>query len=172
MISITGHTSGIGKRLEQYFSSTGSVVLGFSKSNGYDIKIPESRKKIVAESADCSIFINNAYQNYDRSQMEMLNDIFISWKNDPDKLIINISSRWTTEKNNPYCTTKLELDTFCTENIYSLPRIINLKPGLIDTPRVKFINNKKMNAESLINVLDFALKNKNEFVIHSVTFGI
>ena len=44
-IALTGHTNGLGAEILKYFSSNHSI-LGFSRSNGYDIKSPADRKKL------------------------------------------------------------------------------------------------------------------------------
>jgi NADP-dependent 3-hydroxy acid dehydrogenase YdfG len=68
-IGITGHTSGIGKGLFDYFLSKNCEVIGFSKDNGYDISIKDNRKKIIEDTKDCDLFFNNAYSEY--SQLEL-----------------------------------------------------------------------------------------------------
>jgi hypothetical protein len=88
-VAITGHTKGIGHGLYNFFSPT---VKGFSRTNGYDINSFNDRYKIITESSDCDIFINNAHSNF--GQTYMLLDLFQEWKN-LDKTIINIGSRVT-----------------------------------------------------------------------------
>jgi short-subunit dehydrogenase len=86
-IAITGHTRGIGKAL---FDTLGvdNEVIGFSKSTGYDIST--DRAKIVKESLDCDVFINNAYCG--SSLLALFEDIFAYWKDDPSKSIVNVGS--------------------------------------------------------------------------------
>jgi nucleoside-diphosphate-sugar epimerase len=88
-VAITGHTKGIGYGLYNFLSPT---VKGFSRTNGYDINSFDDRRKIISESADCDIFINNAHFNF--GQIYMLLDLFREWKN-LDKTIINIGSQVT-----------------------------------------------------------------------------
>lgn len=88
-VAITGHTRGIGDGLYKFFNTD---VKGFSKSTGYDINSFNDRCKIISESADCDIFINNAHSNF--GQTCMLIDLFREWK-DLDKSIINVGSRVT-----------------------------------------------------------------------------
>jgi len=90
--ALTGHTEGIGLGLYQRL---GSNTLGFSRRNGYDIKIKEDRQRIVNEIKDCDVFINNATAGF--SQVLMLIDLFKEWK-DLDKTIINVGSRVTEIK--------------------------------------------------------------------------
>ena len=62
-IAITGHTKSLGKALFEFLSQKHEII-GFSRSNGYDIKSPFDRKKIVKESKDCDIFINLVHNYY------------------------------------------------------------------------------------------------------------
>jgi len=164
-IAITGHTKGLGQGLFNYFQS--HTVIGFSRSNGYDIALPNIRAKILEEIYDCDVFINNAYNNFDDSQLHLLRNVYNLWEG-KDKTIINVSSRYTNglEK---YCKDKEQLDLFCKSKEFSKPYIINLKPGLIGTERVKNIPGKRMSVEEVVSVLDFALN--SNFKIHSITFG-
>jgi len=59
-IAITGHTSGIGKALYNYYSAEHEVI-GFSRSNGYNL--PDSLSNVIKESKGCDLFINNCYAN-------------------------------------------------------------------------------------------------------------
>ena len=85
--ALTGHTEGIGLGLYQRL---GKSTLGFSRRNGYDIKIKEDRKRIINEIKDCDVFINNATDEF--GQVLMLIDLFKEWK-DLNKTIINVGSR-------------------------------------------------------------------------------
>jgi len=57
-IAITGHTSGIGKALYDYYSVNNEVI-GFSRSNGYNL--PNSLSDVIEESKGCDLFINSCY---------------------------------------------------------------------------------------------------------------
>ena len=87
MIAITGHTNGIGAEI---YSRFGPNSLGFSLSNGYDITVQSSRKKIIDAMRDCDVFINNAAAGY--GQVDLLIELFHEWK-DSQKLIVNVGSR-------------------------------------------------------------------------------
>ena len=88
--ALTGHTQGIGKRLFERLSPN---VIGFSKSTGYDITRPDDCRRIVAESLDCDVFINNAHRPY--SQTLIFINLIKEWKDREDKTIINVGSRIT-----------------------------------------------------------------------------
>lgn len=87
-IAITGHTTGIGKAIHDWFLGDADI-LGFSKSNGYDITNKDDRIKIINESMDCDVFINNAHQGF--GQVELLMEMFDTWRME-NKLIINIGT--------------------------------------------------------------------------------
>jgi hypothetical protein len=85
--AITGHTAGIGSKLFERLSPN---VIGFSLSSGYDITNINDRKKIITESKDCDVFINNATAEF--AQTLLFLELFNEWK-DQDKTIINVGSR-------------------------------------------------------------------------------
>lgn len=81
---ITGHTSGIGKELYNKLNS-----IGFSRSNGFDIRDKTHRAQIINDVVNCDVFINNAESNY--GQTELLVDYWKQYHNH-NKTIINIGS--------------------------------------------------------------------------------
>jgi nucleoside-diphosphate-sugar epimerase len=164
-IAITGHTQGLGKALYNHFRS--HTVIGFSRSNGYNIADLDNRNRILNEVKDADMFINNAYNNFDDSQLILLKDIYNLWKG-TDKIIVNVSSRYTTGPEK-YCKDKEQQDQFCKSKEFTLPYIINLKPGLIDTNRVKHIQGNRLTVEEVVATLDVALN--NSYKTHTITFG-
>jgi hypothetical protein len=164
-IVITGHTQGLGLAFYNHFQS--ETVVGFSRRNGYNISDPNARSKILNELEDSDIFINNAYNNFDDSQLILLKDAYNLWEG-KNKTIVNVSSRYTNGQEK-YCKDKEQQDLFCKSKEFALPYIINLKPGLIGTNRVKNIPGKRMSVEEVVSVLDFALN--SNFKVHSITFG-
>jgi NAD(P)-dependent dehydrogenase (short-subunit alcohol dehydrogenase family) len=169
-IVVTGHTKGIGKAIFDYFKLKEYDVVGFSRSTGYDISNPAHQQLIVSELENADIFVNNAYVNFDNSQLELLTMAFNKWRPDPSKLIINISSRAAGAMDNEYAASKEQLDQFCKSKLYNNPPIINIKPGLADTDRVKRIMGPRMTTSQLIEVLDFALTSSVK--IQSITFSV
>jgi nucleoside-diphosphate-sugar epimerase len=163
-IAITGHTSGIGQAFAKHFQS--HEVIGFSRSNGYDIADPDVRNRIISEITDVDVFINNAY--HDDSQLKLLTSVYDLWKG-KNKTIVNISSRYTTGPEQ-YCKDKELQDLFCKSKERTLPYIINLKPGLVDTPRVMHIPGERLSVNDVVAVLDVVLN--SNYKIHTVTFGL
>ena len=87
-VGITGHTSGIGKRLYERLSPN---AIGFSLSTGYNINNFNDRKRIIESSKDFDIFINNAPAEF--GQTLMFIELFQEWRDNPNKTIINVGSR-------------------------------------------------------------------------------
>lgn len=95
--AITGHTSGIGKCMYERLSNS---AIGFSLSSGYDITIKSDRQRIIEESKDCDVFINNAPVGF--SQTLLFLELFQEWRNNSNKTIINVGSRIAEIKALPY----------------------------------------------------------------------
>ena len=94
-IALTGHSKGLGKALFEFLSQKHEII-GFSRSNGYDIKSPFDRKKIIKESKDCDIFINLVHNYY--HQTDLLLELHKSWKG-LQKYIINIGTQAVNDEN-------------------------------------------------------------------------
>lgn len=167
-VIVTGHTKGIGKGIFEYFLNQDHKTLGFSRSTGFDISNVSDRNKILQEALDADIFVNNAFKDNDAGQLDMLKEIFQLWKNQ-NKTIINISSRAAGIMDTDYARSKLLQDKFCESVSFLNPTIINLKPGLTDTDRVRHINGHRMSVDNVVRILDFILN--NSLKIHSITFG-
>ena len=159
-ITITGHTSGIGKHLYHHLTKEHDVT-GFSLSNDFDISDPSDRIKIANYEYD--VFINNAYDYYDMgndAQFKMLEML------DTNKLIINISSMITdvtydkSEMELMYEADKKKLDNFCLGK-----RICNIKPNQMKT---RITNNQGQELSAISKIVDFIIDNP-EFYLHTVT---
>lgn len=160
-VGITGHTSGLGKALFDSFDA-----IGFSRSNGYDISHPDA---IVEMIDDCEIFINNAHNGF--NQVTLLYKIWKKWQDD-EKLIICISSNSSDGIKNrvhPYAIEKAALDRACEQlnNQKKLCKVMCIKPGWMDTPRVKLVTEKKIDIIHIRQIIDLSIdgwKNKTFFV--------
>ena len=90
IVSITGHTKGLGNHIFKSLSENHNVI-GLSTSNGYDIKDTDT---IIDSIKDSEVFINNAY--FKDCQSILFERLFNIWK-DTNKLIININSSIVNE---------------------------------------------------------------------------
>lgn len=103
-IYITGHTSGLGKNLYDFFANQQYEVIGFSKSNGYDIE--KNFQQIIDQVSNDGIFINNAYANGTQQKfVELLHDRI-------DKMIIcgSMASRRPDHSMPEYSKNKSQLE--------------------------------------------------------------
>lgn len=167
-VVITGHTRGIGKAIYEYFKKDSkNILIGFSKSTFCDISKEIDRQIILKELIDTDIFVNNAYNNDDDSQNILLEKCFKLWKT-KKKIIINVSSIASNWPINKYAIFKYKQDKFCQKNVYEYPRIINLRPGYVDTDMVRNKDRVKMVCEDVVTVLDYVLK--SNINIHDITF--
>jgi len=139
-IAITGHTAGIGKHLHDSFSHT-YKVLGFSRTSGYDISLDNTLKRIIEETEECEVFINNAY-HYD--QQTKLADMWMEAHRDKDHLIINMSSLasdpiFEIEKRMPYIVPyaeekhRLNAKTFAICDVRGKCKAMSVLLGIVDT---------------------------------------
>ena len=139
-VAITGHTRGIGKALAELYPEH----MGFSRSNGYDITVDDNLGKIITQSLDCDVFINNAYSG--NAQTKLFNMMFEQWKHDVSKTILNVVSGAQYDVSESlddpdykdYVQDKRELANIsCPGSIYDKKcRIINVSPGYVATDRV------------------------------------
>ncbi len=154
-VSITGHTKGIGNALLKVFEKNDFLVEGFSRTNGYDISNPLSRKEIISKSLDSDIFINNAFDH--EGQISLLKEIVDQWKN-TNKLIIHIGTKGiyipvkTPHEN--YLNSKREQQEYIISRFFKgSPRILNVKAGLIDTDINKQYDVEKLDVDAFAEMI-------------------
>jgi short-subunit dehydrogenase len=166
-VCITGHTRGIGQSLTTIFESNHHQVFGFSRSNGYDISDQTIRQKIVEQSLDADVFINNAYDAV--GQTDLLKILIDQWSG-TDKLIINISSKLSyypvgTENGvyDEYIKAKAEQNAIVKSKIFNCkPNIINVITGLVDTEMSSiFVSEHKISPMGLAMLIYDIVKYKN-----------
>jgi len=161
--AITGGTSGIGACI-----FTNTECQNFSRSTGYDIRTKSSRNDIINNIKDSvNVFVNNAFSNLNYfAQTEMLYDIAEHWRNEKDKIIVNISSI-NAELRNPrdfmrskYSIAKRSQDN-AIEHLRQLCdcRIINIKPGMVDTEYNKHKDAPKLQPSDIFDNILYAIKN-------------
>lgn len=164
-IAITGHTKGIGKACYDLLSQDHNV-LGFSRSNGFDIAEP---KKIFSASVGCDVFINNAYIMNTDHQLNLFNLFYMEWKDNPDKFIVNIGSKskyYPHNPNHPVLTEKTRSSkdynkhkTELSEFVYDKQlfdskkcRITTINPGYTNTDLVA----RLVNEVNMLSPIDIA----------------
>jgi len=172
-IAITGHTKGIGKALSEVFGQDHEII-GFSRSNGYDITKQEIVDKIIHEIKDCDVFINNAYAPDNQTQL-LIKSVF-QWEKQ-DKVVINISSMWCYydhphEFIQQYRKEKIHQNNFVKEKIQAAmfaPKIMNVLPGFVDTDMVKDVVAKsKINTTDLANIIKDLFEMRDKMFVREI----
>ena len=180
-IAITGHTKGIGKACYELLSQE-HEVLGFSRSNGFDINDPEP---IFSSSKNCDVFINNAY--CDTAQSTLFDMFFQAWEHS-DKTIVNIVSKtmYLTKMRllsvpSPgsliYAGDKKHLehvvDTHVFANQFKICRVININPGYVNTDMMpnsaKQVGYDSLSSEKLAEVIKWTLDQPQDVEIYDLS---
>lgn len=154
-IGITGHSDFLGKGLFNFLSKNHEVI-GFSRSNGFDLN---NYEKILDGVKDMDVFINNTY--HPEYQQKIFEELFEKWK-DKDKTIFNIltSAIFNNGSIEDYRENKIRLQQSSLEKINSnldkKVRVVNLYPNTLEhNKRVGF---NKVNFSEVYDIIDFQLK--------------
>ena len=147
-IAITGHSKGIGKALVDNLSANHDVI-GFSRSNGYDISKTRIIDQVINESLTCDVFINNAYHSI--AQVDILNRLWHYWRRDKSKTIVNISSLskypGLSGNQSGYSAHKAALSHQAFLLMFKTSRkcrMININPGWVKTEMTKNVESDNM----------------------------
>lgn len=154
-IGITGHSDFLGKGLFDFLSKNHEVI-GFSRSNGYDLK---NYEKILDDVKDMDVFINNTY--HPEYQQKIFEELFDKWK-DKNKTIFNIltSAVFNNGSIEDYRENKIRLQQSSlgkiNSNLDKKVRVVNLYPNTLEhNKRVGF---NKVNFSEVYDIIDFQLK--------------
>ena len=143
-IAITGHASGIGSGLYNFYKNENCI--GFDLTNGYNINTDID--DILIKSKHCNVFINNAYSKNKQSELAT------AWHKmhaDDDYLLVNINSVFVNMSKDEQLTikspclmeyikykTKLKQASEFINNSKDRCKSVNILIGLTNT---QFINN-------------------------------
>lgn len=174
-VAITGHTSGIGLAIANAFRTRGDEIVGLSRSTGYDLT--KHRDKIVKVAAKCDIFVNNRHQYNDDTQLQLLFTLADEWKGQ-DKTIINLGSRagecYILGRPDAYSVYKHALDAACQQFFNrpdQRPRVVNIRPGWVDTESVKGRQVPKLSPRDVANVVMWVIDQPAHVYVSSVTLA-
>ena len=172
-IALTGHTRGIGKALADIFTAQGYDVVGYSKSNGYDIGDQSTRSNVLEQTKNFDIFINNAYHPV--GQTALLDSVITQW-NETNKLIINISSKmvhYTLSGFEDYVSAKTKQNEIVKSRVFTnKPKILNIIVGAVDTDMAKVWLSKKINPVDLANFIYEMVKYQDILAVQEVTIDV
>lgn len=185
IIAITGHTSGIGKAYFDTYQKKNCEVRGFSRSTGYDIRRITDQERIIADSKECDIFINNAHDGF--SQTELFSRCWMEWKHLPKIMIctgsyVTLRRSYVSGSQHPlgcshYAAQKSALEMAVnwawTENAEC--EVVLVKPALTSTPRTENMKEKlqdivAIDPHELAKFVADAVDNKN-FNIRELTMA-
>ena len=166
-IAITGNNSGIGLALEKIFPFADN----YSRTNGYDLTEERCIDRISRSAFKNDVFVNNAHCGF--KQVELLYSMFNVWQ-DLDKTIICIGSN-SNEGNkdfvSSYAVEKDALEKACDQlnNLGAKCKVILIKPGYVDTPRVAGIKAKKIDPADIAKFIHYMLISPKSFWIPKIT---
>lgn len=167
-IGITGHTKGVGKSIFDELSLNYNII-GFSRSNGYDI---QNVKKILSIENEIDVFINNAH--YEIFQSHLFYEFFNKWV-DMEKTIININSSSIHQSgawNPKYVANKKHLNDITHSLIHKYPnkkvRVINLNLGTLDSHN-NFPNFNKLECNKMSKIVKWCLEQPHDIEIQEIT---
>ena len=176
-IAVTGHTKGIGKALYDFYQNKGHFLLGFSRSNGYDIG--KKTNEIIEQAKDCEIFFNNAYSGF--YQTDILFKLWEIWQN-KEKLIINISSM-ICQSSYPYKyhkffskykVHKIALD-IAVKELQETPskcQVSLISPGSVQTNFLPKISKDQsfLNTHEIVEIANLIILKRKNFKIQNIAF--
>lgn len=174
-IAITGHSKGIGKALFEELTKRGNHVVGYSRTNGFDISISSVRDHIVAESIETDVFINNAYSS--PGQYELLESLTNVWS-EQNKLIVNIGSKLiysnvVPEYAQSYFEDKKRQQEFIRNRLLrSTPQIMHLVLGLIDTKMSKIFSGEKISPLDLSLLISDLIEIKDKIYCQELILDV
>lgn len=167
-IAVTGHTSGLGKKIYEHYKNQNHEVLGISKSTGYDIIIDHD--KILESVKGFDIFFNNVHiDNCQEKLLELL-------VNNVNKIIVTGSAMhlFRNIATYPYLEDKFKLSEKC--------KMLNVDPKV--TSKILHLNisflpnienqSNRLNSDNYIEYseilksIDFWIENP---YITDITFG-
>lgn len=172
-ILVIGGSKGIGKAVCDYFNPDSFSV---SRSNGFEIRNAEDRKRIADLSLEYDAVLNHAYCG-DHSQSQMLEQLINTWASSNKVGYIfntgSVSTYYNKSDWNMYPVYKNVQDDIikraakkCQNNGFGF-RITNIKPGMLDTDRSRQKSNwlgSGVTGDTFCNIINY-LYNLPTYVI-------
>jgi hypothetical protein len=179
-IAITGHTRGLGAEFKKVFENNGHEVVGFSRSNGYDLKNWALMHKMIDQLDEFDLFVSVAKQDF--IQTTILYELWKRWRNQ-HKTIINISSSIATMPVCPkslfdqpnmdlYRTAKVSLNEASAQLSFQCmwPKIITVNPLHLYSNPITQEEQVKLAAWTNIFVKILQEMRDNDFTLREITF--
>ena len=174
-VAITGHTRGIGQALFNELTKKGHLVVGYSRSTGYDISEIDTQTKILEEIKDYDVFINNAYSP--NAQLNLLKNCIDMWEGSK-RLIVNVGSKsiyadvvpdfmkqYVLDKQN-------QVDLLNQRKLKANPQILNLILGLVDTEMSHQLDAKKLEPATVAELLSNLIELKDKIYVQDLVLDV
>lgn len=174
-VGITGHTKGLGKAIYDELVNKQHQVLGFSRSNNYDIDQSSSRDSIINQIQDCDVFVNNAYSK--DSQFEILQNLVACWEGQK-KVIININSKSIFAPTvpafmNEYVIDKKKQYEFLQGRKFkAIPYITNVTLGLVETEMSEFFKARKLDPNAVARFIVDIIENNDNLYVQDIVLDV
>lgn len=174
-VAITGHSKGLGSAIYKELTKRGHEVFGFSRTNNYDIDDVQTRTKIIQQSNDCDVFINNAYRH--TAQYDLLEKIISQWQ-DQNKIVINVNSKSifapiVPESMQQYVEDKRgQYDLIQSLKFRARPYVMDLILGLVETDMSEMFIAKKMQPNDVAELLADILERKNQVYVQQLILDV
>lgn len=175
--AITGATTGIGKAIFDHVVSLGYSATNFSRTTDCDLSTSSGLIKLNLniQNGPFNVFVNNAY--VEENNVRILYGIANHWKDKPENIIINLgsmASEGIRHWHNNYTTWKKAADTAVLQLQHSEDikcKIINIRPGYVDTPRVDYVNKIKINKEKVVEIIMWAINQSKDVYVREIKFS-
>lgn len=156
-IIVTGHTKGLGKAIYEHYVNLGHEVIGFSRSNGYDVNDPEIKTEIINAAKASNIFFNNVHSGL--SQVDFLNRL-----HNATTIITSGSMAADLRGLNEYAREKLTIENTHKQlaKTTSCPMLL-LKMGYLENYTDKPY--RVIKYQEVIDYIDFWLENRKATII-------
>jgi hypothetical protein len=174
-VAITGHTRGIGAAIFHELVQRNHSVIGYSLTSGFDINQEPHRQQILLESADCDIFINNAF--CPDAQFKLLQMFVAEWEG-LDKVIVNVNSKSIFAPTVPnsmklYVEDKKAQNQFIQQRKFKArPQIVNLILGLVETEMSQMFVAKKLQPSHIAKLLVDILEHRDQIYVQDLILDV
>jgi nucleoside-diphosphate-sugar epimerase len=169
---ITGHRSGIGKSIFDYYAKQpDTYCIGYDKSHHLDLNDPKVHSDFIENCKDASVIVLNAHTGQQHTSLETLYNLY---KQQSKHIIVMgsmVSKLWKTPLEVPkgfedYWMKKYLLDQLI-EKLYNLNlplKISIIRPAWVDTQLATEYSGKKLTIESVLNSVRFIIENKDAHI--------
>lgn len=176
---ITGHRSGIGKSIFDYYAKQPNIYcVGYDISHHLDLNDPKIHSDFIESCKDALVIVLNAHTGEQHSSLKTLYNLY---KQDSKHIIAigsMVSKIWKTLQEVPkgfenYWLQKVLLDKTVEElydsnssflELYTPLKISIIRPAWVDTPLAKDYTGKKLTIDSVLNAVRFIIENKNSHI--------